>query len=171
MIKELNIEKNVTIKKIKEEEIKIVLDFQKEIIDNMEHKEWFVPLTKEEFLTPIRGEDNVYVFIYNNIIIGLLVLTCNISEILKDYELPSTNYMLIDSIMVKEGYRGYGLQRQLLNFAYKRAFDLNMDGLVATIHPDNKYSLNNFLNDNYNILHTLTIHGGTRKIVVKNVEK
>ena len=81
MIKELNIEKNVTIKKIKEEEIKIVLDFQKEIIDNMEHKEWFVPLTKEEFLTPIRGEDNVYVFIYNNIIIGLLVLTCNISEI------------------------------------------------------------------------------------------
>lgn len=104
---------------------------------------------------------------YNSIIIGLLVLSCNIPDILMKYKLPSDNYMLIDSIMIKEEYRGHGLQRQLLKFAYKRAIDLNMDGLVATIHPDNKYSLNNFFEEGFGILHTLKIHGVTRRIVIK----
>ena len=72
--------------------------------------------------------------------------------------------------MVKEEYRGYRLQQQILEFAYKRAVKLDMDGLVATIHPDNKYSLDNFVKQNYELLHVLTIHGGKRKIMIKKIK-
>ena len=77
--------------------------------------------------------------------------------------------MLIDSIMVKDKYRGYGLQQQMLKYAYDRASKLGMDGLVATIHPDNKYSINNFIKDNYRLLHVLNIHGGKRNVMIKNI--
>lgn len=120
----------------------------------MERKDFFAPLTDDEFLTSIRGRDNVYLFICNNTIIGLLVITCDIPDVLFDYELPSDNYMLIDSIMVKEEYRGHSLQKQMLKFAYDRAKELKMDGLVATVHPENIYSLNNFIAEGYINLHT-----------------
>ena len=77
--------------------------------------------------------------------------------------------MLIDSVMVKDEYRGYGLQRKMLQFANDRARTLNMDGLIATIHPDNLYSLNNFYSEDYVLLHKLKIHGGPRNIVIKNI--
>lgn len=160
-----NVEKHI----ITENEINIMLDFQKEIIDNMPIKEWFKPLKEEEFLTPLKDQGNDYIFTYKKEVIALLVLTCNIEDILKDYKLPEGNYMLIDSIMVKENFRGYGLQRQMLKLAYKKAKEQKQDGLVATVHPDNIYSLNNFLKEGYQILHTLTLHGGIRYVMIKYI--
>lgn len=163
-----NIE-NIDIHVIDKNELDKLILFQKEIIDNMNNKEWFVPLTEEEFLTPIEGKDNAYFFTYDNEIIGLLVLTCDIPDVLEEYKLPKGDYMLIDSVMVKDEYRGYGLQREMLKFAYDRARMLNMDGLVATIHPDNLYSLNNFYLEDYKLLHKLKIHGGPRDVVIKKL--
>lgn len=167
MKNKLIIGKDIDIRIQKKEDLNTILSFQKNIIDNMTNKEWFVPLTKEEFLTPIDGNDNAYLLYNKEEIVGLLVLTCNIEDILKEYHLPKGNYMLIDCIMVKEKYRGHGLQREMLKFAYKRATNLHMDGLVATIHPDNKYSLDNFLEEGYKILHVSVVHGGTRNIMIK----
>lgn len=170
MINKIDINK-IKIHIINKSELDDLLTFQKNIINNMSKKEWFTSLTKEEFLTPIIGRDNAYFFTYDNLVIGLLVLTCDIPEVLEEYQLPKGNYILIDSIMVKEEFRGNNLQRKMLEFAYKRAKELNMDGLVATIHPDNIYSLNNFIVEEYSIIHELNIHGGPRYIVVKNINK
>ena len=160
---------NIKIEIITEERINEVLNFQKDIIDNMNRKDFFCPLTKEEFLTPIRNLDNVYFLKYNNEIIGLFVATCNIPDVLKEYQLKNNNVMLIDSIMIKEEYRGNKLQIKILNYLYNRAKELKLDGLVATIHPENTYSLNNFINNGYKIINTLHIHGGIRNIVFKKI--
>lgn len=163
--------KNIETKIITEDKLNILLDFQREIIDKMQNKEWFTPLTKEEFLIPLQDKDNDYIFTYKKEVIGMLVLTCNIKEVLEEYKLPKGDYMLIDSIMIKDNYRGYGLQRQLLKYAYNKALEQKVDGLVATVHPDNIYSLNNFLKEGYQILHTLQIHGGKRHVMIKYIDK
>ena len=160
---------NIKIEIVTEERLNEVLNFQKEIIDNMNRKDLFYPLTEEEFLTPIKKQDNVYFLKYNNEIIGLFVATCNIPDVLKEYQLKSNNVMLIDSIMIKEKYRGNKLQIKILNYLYNRAKELKLDGLVATIHPENTYSLNNFINNGYKIINTLQIHGGIRNIVFKKI--
>ena len=163
------IDKNIKIEIVTEERLNEVLNFQKEIIDNMNRKDFFCPLTEEEFLTPMKKQDNVYFLKYNTEIIGLFVATCNIPDVLKEYQLKNNNVMLIDSIMIKEEYRGNKLQIKILNYLYNRAKELKLDGLVATIHPENIYSLNNFINDGYEIINTLHIHGGTRNIVFKKI--
>ena len=164
------IDNNIKIEIVTEDKITKVLKFQKEIIDNMNRKDFFCPLNKEEFLTPMKTLDNVYFLKYNNEIIGLFVATCNIPNVLKEYQLSNNNVMLIDSIMIKEEYRGNKLQAKILKYLYDRAKELKLDGLVATIHPENKYSLNNFLDDGYKIINTLNIHGGIRNIVFKKVK-
>ena len=151
------IDKNIKIEIVTEERLNEVLNFQKEIIDNMNRKDFFCPLTEEEFLTPMKKQDNVYFLKYNTEIIGLFVATCNIPDVLKEYQLKNNNVMLIDSIMIKEEYRGNKLQIKILNYLYNRAKELKLDGLVATIHPENIYSLNNFINDGYEIINTLHI--------------
>ncbi len=160
---------NIDIEIVNENKLDGVLEFQKDIIDRMEHQEFFCPLTKEEFLEPIRGRDNVYFLKYNNETIGLFVATCDIPNILEEYQLDNNNVILIDSVMIREDFRGYGLQRQILDYLYNRAKELNLDGLVATVHPDNTYSLNNFLYCGYEIINKLTLHGGDRYVVFKNV--
>ena len=46
--------KNIKIKKVKKNEIKVILEFQKYIIKSMENKDFFVPLTEREILFPIK---------------------------------------------------------------------------------------------------------------------
>lgn len=170
MERALIINQNGSIKSISEKEIDIASYIQRSIFNTMDSKHWYAPLRWAEFLTPIKGTDGTYLLVYQGEIIGLFVLTCNIPDVLSEYKLPSSNYMLIDSVMIKEGYRGHGLQRQILKFVYDRAIDLKMNGLVSTVHPDNKYSLNNFILEDYKILHKLIIHGGIRNVMIKSID-
>lgn len=104
---------------------------------------------------------------HNDELIGLAVVTCDIPEVLKEYNIKDSNMMLIDSIMIKQEYRGHHLQRQILKLLEKRARELNLDGLVTTVHPDNIYSKNNFVNSGYDIGHLALLHGGDRLVFVK----
>lgn len=109
---------------------------------------------------------------HNDELIGLAVVTCDIPEVLKEYNIKDSNMMLIDSIMIKQEYRGHHLQRQILKLLEKRARELNLDGLVTTVRPDNIYSKNNFVNSGYDISHLALLHGGDRLVFVKKlVEK
>lgn len=140
------------------------------IIDEMENKEFFTPLTIKEFTTPINGRDNAYILTHNGEMMGLAVATCDIPEVLEEYNLPKGNYMLIDSIMISREYRGSNLLKQLIDFLYERASKLKVDSLVATVHPSNTYSLNPFYDKEFKLMHILKIHGGPRCILVKEVK-
>lgn len=169
-MKDVYLDSLVKVEIITNDRLDEVICFQKDIIDNMENKEFFCPLTKEEFLVAINGRDNVYFLKFNDEVIGLFVATCDIDDVISEYQLDNNNVMLIDSIMISENYRGRGLQRKILNYLEIRAKELNVDSLVATVHPDNIYSLNNFLVEGYQIINRLKIHGGPRCIVYKEVE-
>ena len=154
------------------EQIDEAMKFQAEIINIIGKKDLFTPLTKEEFLKPIVGLDNVYFLKDCNEIAGMFVATCDEPELLEGYELHTQNVILIDSIMVAKKYRGKGLQRQILDFLKERGLILKKDGLVATVHPDNFYSLRNFLKCGYDIINTIpNIHGGERNIVFYELDK
>ncbi len=163
--------KNIEIITATEKDIELLLNFQNSIINEMPNKEFFKPLTKEEFLKPIKEKDNVYILKHNNEIIGLFVATCNIDDLLEEYKLKKDNYLLIDSIMIKKEYRGSKLQKQILKYLYNKAKEMNINYIVATVHPNNIYSLNNFIEERYKKENLLTIHGGPRYIMTKRIEK
>ena len=68
---------NIKIKKVKKNEIKVILEFQRYIIESMENKDFFVPLTEKEILFPIKNKGLVYTLLHNNTIIGFFILMYN----------------------------------------------------------------------------------------------
>jgi len=48
--------------------------------------------------------------------------------------------------------------------------DSEFNKFVCTVHPDNKYSLNNMLDNGYEIVMTTKLYGGLdRHVIVKNI--
>lgn len=113
-----------------------------------------------------------YILYFENEIIGLFVLTLNPKDdIINEYQLEDANNIaILDSVMIKREFRGSKLQLQGMKIIDIDCKKLNIDKIVATVHPDNKYSLNNLLEDNYKIINTINIHGGIRNILIKEVK-
>lgn len=160
---------NITLKYAEEKDLDAILDFQMNVINDMSRKEFFMPLTKEEFLYPINNNGRVALLYDNNIIIGLCVLTINPpSDIIDEYKLnDNIGVAILDSVMIKQEYRGSKLQKQVMNIIEEEAKEKKVKAIVATIHPDNVYSLNNFIDTDYDIINKIFIHNGERLILYK----
>lgn len=166
--------KNVCIKQATINDIRDIELFQSMIINNMDNKEFFTPLTTNEFVYPITNNGRVYLLYYQEELIGLCVLTINVSlDVISKYCLNNNNNNIgiLDSVMIKDGYRGSGLQVQVMKILYEEAKRLGIMQIVATVHPNNIYSLNNLIKEGYEIINKINIHGGYRYIVVKDVRR
>ncbi len=74
----------------------------------------------------------------------------------------------MDSVVILPPFRGYGLQRRFLAEA-ERVIKTETDYtiLMATIHPDNKYSLNNAKANGYEVVAEALKYGGFRRYIIK----
>ena len=62
--------------------------------------------------------------------------------------------------LVREGYRGLGLQRQLIREVEKTAMSRGYNLLCTTVAPNNTFSINNFLAEGYVYAKTEQKYGG-----------
>lgn len=62
--------------------------------------------------------------------------------------------------LVREGYRGLGLQRQLIREVEKNAISRGYNLLCTTVAPNNTFSINNFLKEGYVYAKTEEKYGG-----------
>lgn len=62
--------------------------------------------------------------------------------------------------LVREGYRGLGLQRQLIREVEKIAVERGYNLLCTTVAPNNAFSINNFLKEGYIYAKTEEKYGG-----------
>lgn len=84
-------------------------------------------------------------------------------------------YFTVKLIIVKKGYRGFGLQRRMLDKMVEHIIqNIERDKKIlflATVSPKNKYSLNNFIACGYKILALKKMYGGyDRFLVYKEVK-
>ena len=62
--------------------------------------------------------------------------------------------------LVREGYRGLGLQRRLIREVEQIAMERGYNLLCTTVAPHNKFSINNFLREGYLYATTEEKYGG-----------
>lgn len=151
------------------DDLDMIMNFQYLIINNMANKEYFCPLLKEEFKDAL--DNGVISLLWDDdILVGLAVLNCKPKiEIIEEYCLSDVNDIgILDSVMIKDEYRGSKLQQQLINCLDSVIEKFNLKGVVATVHPDNIWSYNNLIACNYENIHKVIIHGGERFILFKS---
>lgn len=77
----------------------------------------------------------------------------------------------MDSVAVHPDYRGKGLQRRLLREAEDWLGREENRILLCTVHPENRYSLENALAQGYTIEKKISIYGSVRYLLRKNIRK
>ena len=65
--------------------------------------------------------------------------------------------------LVREGYRGLGLQRKLIREVEKIAKERDFSLLCTTVAPNNTFSINNFLKEGYIYAKTEMKYGGLER--------
>lgn len=160
------INENIRLVKAQIKDLREITNFQDDVINNMERKDFFTPLTKEEIVYPLENNGTIYMLFDKEIMIGLFILTINPpQEIIEEYKLyDNADVAILDSIMIDKNYRGFGLQCQGMKIIYNDAKKLNVKKIVATVHPENIYSSRNFDILGYKAINEITIHGGKRLI-------
>ena len=73
----------------------------------------------------------------------------------------------MDTAAVHPDYRGQGLQRKLMAYAEKALAEGGERILMCTVHPDNRYSLQNVLSQGYQIAATQPMYGSVRHVMKK----
>lgn len=77
----------------------------------------------------------------------------------------------MDTIAVHPDYRGLGLQRKLMKEAENWAFAHGYRILMCTVHPENRFSLDNMLKLGYRIEKKLPKYGSVRYVLRKDIPK
>lgn len=140
----------------------------------MEHPEWFAAdddiylkkhLEKHGFIVTARTDNGTlagfFVIKYPAVSENYLGHLLNFS----DTQLQQTVYM--DSAVVSPKFQGHHLQFRMLQNAEAQLKNQFKHCLcLATVHPDNRFSLNNMLKNGYEIQLTATLYGGLPRYVL-----
>ena len=118
-----------------------------------------------EMIASCLAEPNVTLGIWENdtlIAVGMLYVPQCIEEdhfhdLGLEGEYKSANQKLF---LVREGYRGLGLQRKLIREVEKIAIAWGYNLLCTTVAPNNGFSINNFLKEGYVYAKTEKKYGG-----------
>lgn len=142
--------------------------------DAMEEKDWFFLDDPEVFRGLMeRGIMEIWLAMDGDRIAGALdVLIPGTEEINYGYDLNFSEEMLLqsanmDCAAVDPAYRGLGLQRQLLEEAERWLRGRGIRNLLCTIHPENRFSLNNALKQGYSVQKRLEMYGSVRYILLR----
>lgn len=75
----------------------------------------------------------------------------------------------MDTAAVHSAYRGRGLQAQMVQMAERELSGNGKKILLSTVHPENKFSLNNMLQQGYAIQKLVEKYGSRRYILRKDI--
>lgn len=167
------------IKKAAPEQYETVISLIQNVHDTMSQKEWFVVDNAdytEKILTEGIGTAYIAVCQDNNEIAGVFITVIpgnspdNLGRDagLCEHELIKVVHM--DSVAVLPAYRGHHLHQKMVLAAEKDLAASKYRYLCCTIHPENKYSMNNARLLGYKVVKTCEKYGGyLRAVLIKEI--
>ena len=164
---------DIQIRKIGMEEVDKYLAFLHEVKAMMEQDDWFF-LDPDEEVYEMMEQDSMGIWLAED---GarIAAVFCVVYPGLRpfnlgyDVELPKadlTRVVHMDTAAVHPDYRGQGLQHRMMLHAEQ---ELRGKILMCTIHPDNRYSLDNVLKQGYTIEKKTEKYGSIRYILRKAI--
>lgn len=143
---------------------------------NMDHKEWlFLDPPDEVREMMADGTMSLWVAVDGERVIGAFdILSPQLGANNYGYSIGLTNEELMqvvnmDTAVVHPDYRGMGLQKRLMRCAEEELMKSGEHILMCTVHPENRFSLNNVLSQGYTICKTVPMYGSVRHVLRKNI--
>lgn len=167
---------NIQIRKGTKDDTERFIQFLAQVQGEMEHKEWFF-LDPPELVRDLmnRGVMQLWLAMDGDRIAAIFdYLRPGLDEMNYGYDLRLSDELLhkvinLDNAAVHPDYRGLGLQRKMIRIAEKELKGQGNWILLCTVHPDNRFSLQNVLGQGYTIQKKLEKYGSVRYILRKDI--
>lgn len=148
------------------------LEFYKYVKSNMKEPSWLGEFSLNELKNILNNEGKLFNFYDNNIIVCCVLYIPSNNKTLEKHNL---NYdeKLVGScgpIMVNPKYVGNKFQKQMLELLDKYCKSIGKRYIFTKVHPDNIYSINNFVSNGYRFVETYkTSSGESRSVYFKEI--
>ena len=162
----------ITIEKLNIKDIDAYLMFAEDVKDTMEHKEWLGDFKKEDYEYLLSNGSVIYIWKINEEIIASGMLIPSTQKDLIKFNLEELDVLKTVDFgpeMVKQKYRGNGLQKDVLSYLLDYCKKEGFINAVTTIHPDNSYSIKNVEEVGFKRVGVKTFKRGERVILLKNI--
>ena len=147
------------------------IEFREDVKSHMEHPEWLGNFTKEELEELLKRNSKIWVYyLKDEPICSMMIIPAREKDI-KKFELDIDYSKTIDygPIFVSFNHLGHKLQLQMLKEEDRYSKKLGYNYAVSTIHPDNNYSIVNFIKDDFKLMSTKEFKRGIRNIYFKEL--
>lgn len=138
---------------------------------NMAYPDWLGDFTKEDIKELLENGSKIWIYYLDSeFVCSMMLIPADkkgLSKLgLNDYDYKS----IVDygPMMVNPKYTGNNLQFQMLQELDKYCKDYYLYA-ASTIHPDNIYSINNLLKDNFECINQVDLKRGTRNVYLKKL--
>ena len=149
------------------------LYFYNSIIDELFDKTWLGKFDKEKIKDILAEGGKIWIWQNKEKEIVCSIMGINSTqkalEKLGLANMKSSEVYECGAVLVNKKYRGNGLQLQMLDVIENYTKDLQKPYLLTTIHPDNVYSVNNFVKAKYNYIKTISLSRGERAVYIKDI--
>ena len=165
-----------SISRIEPEDLPMVLDCMNEVYQNLPEKSWFSMDPQEDLIrymtvsgfglkAEVIDEDGTKDLAAVFVARTSALVEENLGSYLdlEDSQLSLVAHMEI--AMVRSAYRGYGLQKKLMEVAEEQLRSAGFHWLMGTAHPDNVYSVHNFQKLGYEFVTEALKYGGLRRYI------
>ncbi len=152
-------------------DIDAYISFREDVKSKMEHPEWLGNFTYEEIDAMLKDNSKIWVYYDGDIPVCSMFFipatekSCNKFNIDKDYRKVGD----YGPMFVNFDYLGNGFQLQMLKVEDKYAKDNGFNYASSTIHPDNTFSIVNFLKDDFVQIGFREFSRGPRNIYFKEL--
>lgn len=157
-------------------DVEIFIQFLDEVKAGMPQQHWFYldpPETVREMIADgimevwLAMDEDRLAAVFDILYPGLNSYNYGFDLGLCEEELLQVIHM--DTSAVHPDYRGLGLQGRMVHMAEQELFGRGKRILLSTVHPENRYSLNNMLKQGYEIQKLVGKYGSKRYILRKDI--
>ena len=145
------------------------IQFREFVISHMEHPEWLGVFSKEDLLTMLSNNSKIWMYyLEDEVVCSMMFIPATEKDAIRfDLEQYYKEVADYGPMMVNPKYRGNGLQYQMLKVLDDYAISNSYKYALATINPDNKYSIHNIEKDNFQFIRQKEFTRGLRNIYFK----
>lgn len=159
--------------KLKDNDIDLdeYIEFREYVKSYMEHPEWLGDFTKNQLEEMLKEESKIYVYYKDEEPVCSMMMIPSTKKDMDSFNLNLDYRKVMDygPIMVNPKYVGNSLGYQMLLVENDYSKENGYNYAVATIHPDNIYSINILKKDNFEEKGQKVFKRGIRNIYFKKL--
>lgn len=156
---------------LKKEDLVYYINYLNRIRDNMKHPDFLGLFEKDELEKLLENNSYIYIYKYKDDIVSSSMIIPSTKKDLESFGIDLDYREVVDygQQVVSDKYRGNGLQQYMLEELEIISKEKGYKYAVTTVHPDNIYSINNTLKNNFELIGSKEFDRGPRNIYLKKL--